>query len=223
MSAHEHASYDQSGADAVPTAIDPVCGMTVKLNAGKPSLSYKGEDLPLLQSEVPRPVRGGSVVSTCPATSKKKKKAGTGKGALHLPDGPGDRAGRAGDVPDLRHGSGAHERRRATSPNHELIDFTRRRLWVSAGAAIPLLLLTMGPMVGLPVRAMDRGAEFAVWLEFLLATPVVLWAARPFFHRGWTSISDTQLQHVDADHARRRGGLRLFSVDGHLPAGPVSR
>jgi Cu+-exporting ATPase len=36
-------------------------------------------------------------------------------------------------------------------PNHELIDFTRR-LWVSAGAAIPLMILTMGPMVGLPVR-----------------------------------------------------------------------
>jgi Cu+-exporting ATPase len=71
-------------------------------------------------------------------------------------------------------------------PNTELIDFTRR-LWVSAGAAIPLLVLTMGPMIGLPVRDWI-GEQIAVYLEFLLATPVVLWAARPFFHRGWTSI-----------------------------------
>ncbi len=71
-------------------------------------------------------------------------------------------------------------------PNHELIDFTRR-LWVSAGAAVPLLILTMGPMIGLPVREWI-GERIAVYLEFLLATPVVLWAAQPFFHRGWTSL-----------------------------------
>ena len=71
-------------------------------------------------------------------------------------------------------------------PNHELIDFTRR-LWVSAGAAIPLLVLTMGPMIGLPIREWI-GERISLYLEFLLATPVVLWAARPFFHRGWSSI-----------------------------------
>jgi hypothetical protein len=36
-------------------------------------------------------------------------------------------------------------------PNPELVDFTRR-LWVSAILSIPLLVITMGPMVGLPVR-----------------------------------------------------------------------
>ena len=71
-------------------------------------------------------------------------------------------------------------------PNHELVDFTRR-LWVSVVAAVPLIILTMGPMVGLPVRDWI-GEHLAVLLEFALATPVVVWAARPFFHRGWTSI-----------------------------------
>ncbi|MCB1421709.1 MAG: cadmium-translocating P-type ATPase, partial [Nitratireductor sp.] len=79
----------------------------------------------------------------------------------------------------------------AGGPNHELIDFTRR-LWVSALAAIPLLILTMGPMVGLPVRQW-LGETASVWLEFALATPVVLWAAQPFFHRGWTSIKTWNL------------------------------
>jgi Cu+-exporting ATPase len=71
-------------------------------------------------------------------------------------------------------------------PNHELIDFTRR-LWVSAAAAIPLIILTMGPMVGLPVREW-LGERVAQFVELALATPVVLWAARPFFERGLSSI-----------------------------------
>ena len=71
-------------------------------------------------------------------------------------------------------------------PNPELIDFTRR-LWVSAVLSLPLLVITMGPMLGLPVREW-LGERTAIWLEFALATPVVLWAAIPFFHRGWESI-----------------------------------
>jgi Cu+-exporting ATPase len=71
-------------------------------------------------------------------------------------------------------------------PNPELIDFTRR-LWVSAALSIPLLILTMGPMFGLPIRDWI-GERAAAWLELVLATPVVLWAAIPFFRRGWASI-----------------------------------
>ncbi|WP_102959981.1 heavy metal translocating P-type ATPase [Mangrovicella endophytica] len=71
-------------------------------------------------------------------------------------------------------------------PNPELVDFTRR-FWVSLVCALPLLLLTMGPMVGLPFRAW-LGERTAVFAELILATPVVLWAALPFFRRGWQSI-----------------------------------
>jgi len=71
-------------------------------------------------------------------------------------------------------------------PNPELVDFTRR-LWVSGALSIPLLLITMGPMLGLPLREW-LGERSAVWIEFALATPVVLWAAIPFFHRGWESL-----------------------------------
>ncbi|WP_443024226.1 heavy metal translocating P-type ATPase, partial [Sneathiella sp.] len=71
-------------------------------------------------------------------------------------------------------------------PNPELADFTRR-LWVSAFMAIPLLILTMGPMVGLPIREW-LGERVSIWCELALSTPVVLWAALPFFKRGWSSI-----------------------------------
>jgi Cu+-exporting ATPase len=42
-------------------------------------------------------------------------------------------------------------------------------------------------MVGLPVRDWI-GHQVAGYLESLLATPVVLWAAQPFFRRGWDSV-----------------------------------
>lgn len=71
-------------------------------------------------------------------------------------------------------------------PNPELVDFTRR-FFVSAALALPLLVIAMGPMVGLPVRAWI-GEPAATWIEMLLAAPVVLWAAIPFFHRGWQSL-----------------------------------
>ncbi len=71
-------------------------------------------------------------------------------------------------------------------PSPELVDFTRR-FWVSAACALPLLVLTMGPMIGLPFRNWI-GESVSVWIEFLLATPVVLWAAIPFFQRAGQSF-----------------------------------
>jgi len=72
------------------------------------------------------------------------------------------------------------------APSEELTDFTRR-MWISAAAAVPLVVLTMGPLVGLPVRDLV-GHQNAMYLEFALATPIILWAALPFFKRGWDSV-----------------------------------
>lgn len=71
-------------------------------------------------------------------------------------------------------------------PSDELTDFTRR-MWVSAAAAVPLIVLTMGELVALPLRDWI-GHQTASYIEFLLATPIVLWAALPFFKRGWDSL-----------------------------------
>ncbi|MBU1176642.1 MAG: heavy metal translocating P-type ATPase [Alphaproteobacteria bacterium] len=71
-------------------------------------------------------------------------------------------------------------------PNPELVDFTRR-FWISAALAVPLLIISMGPMIGLPIRDW-LGETLAQWLEFALATPVVLWAAQPFFKRAVNSL-----------------------------------
>jgi Cu+-exporting ATPase len=69
-------------------------------------------------------------------------------------------------------------------PNPELIDFTRR-FWVSLVLAVPLLLISMsGEMMGVHLVPM----RWSPWVQFALTTPIVLWAARPFFERGWASL-----------------------------------
>jgi Cu+-exporting ATPase len=59
-------------------------------------------------------------------------------------------------------------------PNEELIDM-QRRLVVSAVLSVPILVLGMSGLM-LP------------WVQFALATPVVLWGGWPFFVRGWFSV-----------------------------------
>jgi Cu+-exporting ATPase len=71
-------------------------------------------------------------------------------------------------------------------PNPELIDF-RRRLAIGAPLALAVLVIEMGGHLGLPWGDW-LGHRTVQWLQFLLATPVVVWIARPFFKRGWSSI-----------------------------------
>jgi Cu+-exporting ATPase len=71
-------------------------------------------------------------------------------------------------------------------PSPELVDFSRR-LKVGAALSIPLLVIAMGPDLGLPLHRWIS-PQVAGWIELALATPVVAWCGRPFFERGWASI-----------------------------------
>ncbi len=75
------------------------------------------------------------------------------------------------------------------APNPELVDFTRR-WWVSAGLAVPLLILTMGTEF-LGLRLVDPA--LSPWIQLALTAPIVLWAGWPFFTRGWTSLVTRKL------------------------------
>ncbi len=76
-------------------------------------------------------------------------------------------------------------------PNPELIDF-KRRFWVGAVLTVPLLVLTMGPMVGFGAAREVLGAA-VLWVELILSTPVVLWAGWPFLVRAVRSIESRRL------------------------------
>jgi Cu+-exporting ATPase len=74
----------------------------------------------------------------------------------------------------------------------ELRDMTRR-LWVGALLSVPLVGWEMGahlPGVELHHALSPR---VAIGLEFLLGTPVVLWAGAPFFVRAWASVVNRSL------------------------------
>ena len=71
--------------------------------------------------------------------------------------------------------------------NPELRDMARR-FWISLVLTVPLLALAMLDMLpGTPLHRVLPGA-WLPWIEFVLATPVVLWGGWPFFQRGWASI-----------------------------------
>ena len=73
--------------------------------------------------------------------------------------------------------------------NPELRDMTRR-FWVSVVLSIPLLVVAMGGLIPGINSLLESlaSARVRTLIEFVLATPVVLWAGWPFFVRGWQSI-----------------------------------
>ena len=74
----------------------------------------------------------------------------------------------------------------ATSgPNPDLADMTRR-FWLGLVLTLPVLILEMGGHFA--NLHMIIGPQWSNWLQFLFATPVVLWAGWPFFVRGWQSL-----------------------------------
>jgi len=63
-------------------------------------------------------------------------------------------------------------------------DSMRLRFWIGAALSLPLLVLSMlGELLGLHLTPIVRNG-----IEFLLATPVVLWGGWPFFERFWSSL-----------------------------------
>jgi len=74
----------------------------------------------------------------------------------------------------------------ATSePNPELVDM-RRRFWLGLALALPVVVVEMGGHLANLHMIVDP--TWSNWLQFVFATPVVLWAGWPFFVRGWQSL-----------------------------------
>ena len=71
-------------------------------------------------------------------------------------------------------------------PDPELVDMSRR-FWIGVALALPLVLLHMGQMF-LGSRLPFLEGRWVDWLQFVLATPVVLWCGWPFFQRAWVSV-----------------------------------
>ncbi len=169
--------------EAYITATDPVCGMSVNRATARHVARHEGQrfyfcsarceerftarpEKYLDASSRPEPMPEGTLY-TCPMDPEIVR------------EGPGDcpicgMALEPMGVPSADQG-----------PNPELVDFTRRA-WIGGALTVPLFIIAMAPMVGVPVRAWL--GPWAPWLELLLAAPVVLWVALPFFMRAWSSF-----------------------------------
>ncbi len=76
--------------------------------------------------------------------------------------------------------------------NPELVSMTRR-FWVSVALTVPVIVLGMSDLIpGQPPRHFSSMRAIG-WIEFVLATPVVLWGGWPFFERGWASLINRSL------------------------------
>jgi len=71
--------------------------------------------------------------------------------------------------------------------NPELRDMTRW-FWISVVLTAPLLVIAMGSMIWPRAVMQILAGPRLPWLEFILATPVVLWCGLPFFRRFWASL-----------------------------------
>jgi Cu+-exporting ATPase len=171
-------------------AIDPVCGMTVQPATAAGSYEYQGKTyyfcatscltkfraepihyLTSSEQRTPRvmPVPSGGVVEyICPMDPEVLE---TKPGACRI----------CGMALEPKVVSLDDER------NPELEDMTRR-FWICLGPSLLVMLLAMADMMpGLSLPQAFTGST-RNWVQWLLATPVVLWGGWPFFQRGWTSV-----------------------------------
>jgi len=101
--------------------------------------------------------------------------------------------------------------------NPELVDMTRR-FWWSAIITAPILALMVSEWLpGQPLQRLLSHGSWN-WVQFVLATPVVLWGGWPFFVRGWTSIVNRHLNMFTLI-ALGVGAAYLYSIVATLAPG----
>jgi len=74
----------------------------------------------------------------------------------------------------------------------ELRDMTRR-FWIGTALTLPVFIVAMAHFVPAWSHAEWVSGAVSRWGQFLLSTPVVVWAGWPFFVRGWRSLVNRSL------------------------------
>jgi len=212
--AHSHAADVDHGAPPPAdnkVAVDPVCGMKVTIEGAKHTAVHDGhrhyfckclakftaEPARYLQPQTAKaPDLPAGTIYTCPMHPEIRQ---VGPGSCPI-------CGMALE-PEVVTADAA--------PNAELADM-RRRFWVGLVLALPVVVLEMGGHVANLHRVV--GAELSNWIQFALATPVVLWAGLPFFERGWQSLKTRNLNMFTLI-AMGTGVAWLYSVVALLAPG----
>ncbi len=191
----DHSHHGHSGhANAAPhsgTAIDPVCGMSVDIAAAKYKHSFDGSawyfcSKNCLDRFAAAPQRYAKA-DLIPAPLTAAAKGATYTCPMH----PEIRKQGPGSCPKCGMALEPLVASAEDQPNPELVDMTRR-FWIGLALTLPVFALAMAEH--LPgVHGMLPGAKVSGWVQLLFSMPVVLWAAWPFFVRGWNSLVSRSL------------------------------
>jgi len=192
---HDHHGHDHEGHSccagkpkAAGTVIDPVCGMSVDPATTQHHATHQGEafhfcsagcrtkftadpEKYLNKDRAEDPPAPPGTIYTCPMHPEIRQ---VGPGSCPI-------CGMALEPETITADSG---------PNPELADMTRR-FWVAVALALPVFALEMGGHL-FDLHHYLPG-QTSNWIQFALATPVVLWAGWPFFERGWASLKTRNL------------------------------
>ena len=133
---------------------------------------------------VPCPVCGMALDPETPATPRTSTQ-------FTCPMHPDVRRDEAGDCPECGMALEAVTVTLDEADNPELVDMSRRLVFCGL-LTLPVLVLAMGGMLGLPIDDLVSW-QWQNWLELLFATPVVLWGGWPFFQRAARSIASRNL------------------------------
>nr|WP_316627050.1 heavy metal translocating P-type ATPase [uncultured Brevundimonas sp.] len=178
---HDEASHEGG------KAVDPVCGMAVDRAAAQHRAEHEGHDYVFCSAGC----RTKFVADPGKYLGEKLEAKAAPAGTIYTcPMHPQVRQEGPGSCPICGMALEPETVTAEALPNQELKDFTRR-LWVGAVLTLPVAALEMG---GHLTGLMDRiPGQTSNWIQFVLATPVVLWAGWPFFVRGWKSLLNRSL------------------------------
>ncbi len=189
---HKHSHHNDANKQSSKNSSiikDPVCGMDVDTKTSKRKFNYNNQDYYFCSdgclkkfSQNPENYLGNEKQAT-PHDSK----------ALYTcPMHPEIQQVGPGSCPKCGMALEPMEPSLEDGPNPELVDFSKR-FKISAVFSIPLLLATMSEMIPGYEAYRVLPAGLYNWLQFLLSTPVVLWAGYPLLHRGYESFRSKNL------------------------------
>lgn len=189
---HDHHDHSAEGAAQIVLAQaevkDSVCGMDVNPVTAKHRATHEGEDFYFCSAGCRTKFEGDPEKYMGPAKASADPMP---EGTIYTcPMHPEVRQAGPGACPICGMALEPVEVTLDSGPNPELKDMTRR-FWIGLALSLPVVALEMGShLLDLHHLIAPR---LAIWLQLLLATPVVLWAGWPFFVRGWQSVRTRKL------------------------------
>jgi Cu+-exporting ATPase len=200
-------------------AIDPVCGMDVDVQTSEHTLTVNERTVHFCSATCRAKFAADPERFTAGARANdvRMPSAASGGSVYTCPMHPEIRRDAPGSCPICGMALEPLVVSAEAEPNSELIDMSRR-LWIGFAFTLPVFLLEMGGHISALGLHRLVPPLIVAWTEFVLATPVVIWAGWPFFERAWSSIVNRSLNMFSLI-ALGTGAAYLYSVAATLAPG----